>query len=257
MSILPWRTKKQLFFLFLVLFAVILIFSVIVYFSWPESSCFDGKQNQEEEGIDCGGPCGPCVVNPKEIVTLWTRVFPVSEGIYEVATMLENPNLYYGISLFKYTFKVYDSSNVLVGIKEGETFLNPRDKYVVFVSDVNTGFRKAVRAFVEIEPITNWQYLKLDASPLIVSNKTFTNTPYPLLKAFVVNQSLFSIENVSAVAVLYDEDHNAVAVSSTALESIKGESGKEIVFTWPLPFEKTPATTEIFTRANFFNHNHD
>ena len=26
----------------------------------PTATCYDGIQNQGEEGIDCGGPCAPC-----------------------------------------------------------------------------------------------------------------------------------------------------------------------------------------------------
>ena len=30
----------------------------------PEETCFDGIKNQNEEGIDCGGVCKPCVELP-------------------------------------------------------------------------------------------------------------------------------------------------------------------------------------------------
>ncbi|MBN2014301.1 MAG: hypothetical protein JW778_03895 [Candidatus Altiarchaeota archaeon] len=29
--------------------------------SKPKESCFDGIKNQGEEGVDCGGPCDPCI----------------------------------------------------------------------------------------------------------------------------------------------------------------------------------------------------
>ena len=27
---------------------------------WPLMKCSDGIKNQEETGVDCGGPCKPC-----------------------------------------------------------------------------------------------------------------------------------------------------------------------------------------------------
>ena len=30
-----------------------------------KACCYDGIQNQGEEGVDCGGPCAPCKSNSK------------------------------------------------------------------------------------------------------------------------------------------------------------------------------------------------
>jgi len=37
------------------------LFSRILYLYAKVPTCYDGIQNQEETGMDCGGPCGPCV----------------------------------------------------------------------------------------------------------------------------------------------------------------------------------------------------
>ena len=44
---------------------------IIIFLLWnflTQPTCFDGERNQNEENIDCGGPCDPCIVatkNPK------------------------------------------------------------------------------------------------------------------------------------------------------------------------------------------------
>jgi hypothetical protein len=256
--ILTWRIRKKLiisslFFLFIGIIA----FFVVNHFL-PEPTCFDNKKNQKEEAVDCGGPCEQCVVNPKDIVALWSRVFPAggesaSGGkIYEVAALIENPNLFYGLPLFKYIFKVYDSNNVLVAIKEGQSFLNPRDKFLIFASDINTGKRDAVRAFIEIEYLSNWKYIDKEKPSLVVSGKSFMNMPFPTLRARLYNESLFSMENIQAAAVLYNDEGNAIAVSSTKLDFIPKEESREIIFTWPAPFAVEPSSSEIFTRIYLF-----
>jgi len=250
MEILGWRARKKLFFFSIVVafFGGIAVLFVLYY--WPQATCLDGKQNQLEEGVDCGGPCTPCVTNPKDIITLWSRVFKIGSGLYEAASLVDNPNLFYGMPLFKYTFKLYDSNNTLVGAKEGQSFLNPKDKFVIFVTGINTNEREAVKTVMELEYLASWQYINKDVTPPVVSKKNFTNTPFPTLGASLSNESLFPMENIYASAVLYDKSGNAMAVSSTKVELIPKESSRGIFFTWPESFAELPASSEIFIRTD-------
>ncbi|MBU1179132.1 hypothetical protein KKB69_02265 [Patescibacteria group bacterium] len=253
MAILDWRAKKKLHFFLLALIVVGGAVLFLLYLSWPKATCSDGRQNQQEDGVDCGGPCVPCVVNPKDVVVLWSRVFKTSEGVYDAAALVENPNLFYGLPFFKYTFKIYDSDNVLVAVKEGQTFLNPHDKFLIFANDIKTGQRQAARSFVEIENLSVWKYLGESKSTIVISEKSFSNTPFPFLRARLLNQSPFSIKEIQAAAVLYDENENAVAVSSTKLDFIEAEGSQDAFFTWSYPFAVEPVSNKIFTRVDLTN----
>ena len=252
MAFINWRVKRQL-----VSFLVVALFfggiaAAVVYFYIPKSTCFDGKQNQKETGIDCGGPCGPCIINPKDIVVLWTRVIQIDESLYEVASLIENPNLFYGLSEFKYNFKLYDSKNVLVAVKEGRTFLNPQDRFAIFETKIDTGHRDAAKAVVEINSVSDWEYLDKERPSIIISRKSFSNEPFPVASAYIYNESLFPVKNIYIYIVLSDQNGNAMAVSSTKVESLAGEKGKEVTFTWPAPFAELPLSSEIYTRINLF-----
>ena len=49
------RKKIVIIFIYLTFF---LLFSLSLYFYFkPQPSCSDGKQNQNEQGVDCGGVC--------------------------------------------------------------------------------------------------------------------------------------------------------------------------------------------------------
>jgi hypothetical protein len=61
--------------LIILLFVIIIISATLLelYAYCPRSTCSDGIQNQMEKGIDCGGPCSPCLmsyINPYLIMLL-------------------------------------------------------------------------------------------------------------------------------------------------------------------------------------------
>lgn len=250
MSIINWRARKQITFFLGAVFFVSLVVGGIIYFNQPEETCFDNKKNQDEEGIDCGGVCTTCVVNPKEVVTLWTRVFKVNEGVYEASALIKNPNLFYGLGLLKYTFKIYDTANILVAVREGQTFVNPQDEFLIFEGGINTGERQVAKVFVELEPLMDWQYIEEEKPALVVSEKSFSNTPFSTMSARLFNESLFAIEDIFATVVLYDQNENAIAVSATKIDSIPGKSSRNAIFTWGRPLDVLPSSSKIFTRIN-------
>jgi hypothetical protein len=47
--------------------AILLVIIALAWYFWPRPTCFDKKQNGQEEGIDCGGPCIPCLGEIKSI----------------------------------------------------------------------------------------------------------------------------------------------------------------------------------------------
>jgi len=250
MGIITWRAQRKLAVLTVIFGTLAIIIGIYILFNLPEPSCFDGKLNQDEEDVDCGGVCEPCISNPKEIVVLWNRVFEMEEGVYEAGALVENPNLFYGMPVLKYTFKLFDANNILVSVKEGHTFLNPREKFIILTPPVNTGQRRPVRVSVELEPVVEWEYIKETEISLVVSEKRFFNLPFPTLEAQLFNESLFPVEDVYTAAVLYDENSNAIAVSSGLVDYIEPETRKKITFTWRVPFPEVPFSSEIFTRKD-------
>ncbi len=221
--ILPWRIERQLTVFFVVLGAIAGIALFLYWRSIPVPTCTDGKRNQEEEGIDCGGQCKPCIKQPKDLVTLWTRVLEVRDGVYDVASLVENTNLFYAMPLFKYTFKIYDKNNVTLGLKEGQTFFNPQSKFVIFASGIEAKGSKPTRADMYIDYLSDWKYADTKSPSVVVSQKKFSNDQSVLLQVDLYNQSVFPVENIEAAAVLYDENGNAMAASVSKAEIIKGE----------------------------------
>ena len=232
---LSWVFKKQLkifIFLAVILFAIV---GGVIYYFRPAPSCFDNKLNQNEERIDCGGECEACVIDPKNLIVSWARPFEVTPGIYDAAALIE------------YTFLLY-SDNVLIASKDGKTFLNPREKFMIFESGILTKERFATRATIEIKEV-KWKKFDKERANILVSSKTFDNAPNGLVKVVLRNQTLFSIKNVFVAVILNDSAGNAIGVSTSKINEISAEMTKDVYFTWRSPIQLA-SSTEVYLRTN-------
>ena len=102
-------------------------------------TCHDGIQNQNETMVDRGGPClllDPSTLQPYAI--LWARSFQVRDGSYNSVAYISNANRDAGVARARYEFSLYDSQNILIATKVGETFIMPGGVTPVFVSGLAT-----------------------------------------------------------------------------------------------------------------------
>ena len=226
---------------------------IIIFLLWnflTQPTCFDGERNQNEENIDCGGPCDPCIGATKDLIITWTKFFKLKDGKYDVASLAENPNLFLGLTSLKYKFKLYDDKNILIAVRAGETFVNPGEQYVIFENAIDTGFRVPKRAFIEFTADPVWKRVEDERPKLVVSKKIFNNEPFPRLTVEISNSSFFSVENIYAAVLLLDENKSVKGVSTTKIDFIEGEGTRQAVFTWPDPFFEEPDSSEIFLRPS-------
>ena len=141
-----WAKRRQVTLFFIVL-AIVAIPLVYVYIKQTAPSCFDKKQNQDEEGIDCGGKnCEKCLGEIRNLEVIWAKSFKVTGGRYEAASIVSNPNAFLGISNLRYAIKLYDADNILIAVREGITFINPGERVLIFESSIGTGERVPANA---------------------------------------------------------------------------------------------------------------
>ena len=246
-----WGFKKQLLFFGIFAFVILLIVGTGVYFFWPDPTCYDRRQNQSEESVDCGGPnCLPCQSQIKDITTLWTRSLKISDGVYDFAAMVENPNQFLNAPRFSYLIKFYDSNNILIAIKENASYAEPGEKFVIFEPNISTQHRIPIRADLEIDKKTiNWN--KTESKPLqidILKTSKFLGAgelPPPRFEADIKNQSRAVYRNIDATAVLWGGEL-VLGVSRTIIEHMDIDETKTIVFTWPSPIEGVDRVEIIF-----------
>lgn len=246
---MTWAGKRKFFYLSILL-AVFLAITIPIFYSiYPKPSCFDGKQNQDEKGIDCDGGCKKvCFERAAPIQILWTRSFKVSDGVYSAIAYVANSNFNLGARNVPYVFKIYDDRNVLIKERRGSTNIPPNVNFPVFEGIISTGNRTPARAFFEFSASPYFERLNEQPSLSVKSNLLAEGENNPRLSATVVNDNIFGVKDVSVVAVLYDQEDTAIAASQTIIEEIAKNSSKEVVFTWPAPFSNKIGRIEIYPK---------
>ncbi|MBY0376845.1 hypothetical protein K2P96_02640 [Patescibacteria group bacterium] len=108
----------------------------------------------------------------------------------------------------------------------------------------------------EFSEVPLWKQIdpkKVGQLKVAVSNIELENeTTAPHLSAIVKNNSLFDVPEVKVIAILYDEFHNALSVSSTYIDDLSGGASQNINFTWPQPMTGKVVTEEIIPEYNIF-----
>lgn len=247
---ISWAVKKQI--TYLAVFAVVvLIVLTLIIISITKPTCSDNRQNQDEEGIDCGGSCAEqCLGEIKSLITLWVKPLEIGDKSYDVAALIENPNLNLGVASLGYKLKIYDENNILVALQEGETFVNPGERFVLFEPNVDTGHRVPKRAFIEFAKNIEWERVEKEKDNFSISKKEFSNDGFPRLDVIVKNTEPLPTYNIQVATVLYDSNRNVKAVSTSHIDSIAGDGSRDVVFTWPQTTFQAPDLIDVFLRKD-------
>ena len=232
---------------FLLFWVLVGTWAYFAHFYVPPS-CFDGEQNGDETGIDCGGVCVRiCAseVTPPSI--RWAQSFKVVDGQYNAVAYIENQNANAAAPEVGYSFSLYDD-NGLITESKGTTILPPDSVYPAFAGRVKTGGRVPTKTFLELDPIDLWVPSETGRDQFAVLNRTLTGADaQPRLEATLENTSLTEARNVEVVATIFDASGNALTSSRTFIEYFAPRTKEKVVFTWPEPIAKTVRSCEIPT----------
>ena len=256
---MTWNRKHQLVIIGIgIIFLAGIAFLIIKPYINKEPTCFDGKQNGIETGIDCGGSCSLVCSNAiTPLSVLFARSGEIIPGRHNAVAYVENLNKDSGVSSIKYEFRLYDNRDILIARRTGETFIDANGLNPIFEGGIDTGNQTPVRTafrFLTDAPVwTKIDMKKPGALLLTVRDKFLSDTTTePRLLANLVNTSLFRLQNVDIVAIVYDANKNVISTSATYIPEIGPQATIPISFTWPKPFAKDAVITEIIPRVNRF-----
>jgi Mg-chelatase subunit ChlD len=214
-----------------------------VYFMYfyATPTCFDGKQNGEEIGVDCGGlSCTRiCAVSVQQPTVLWSKSFQVQPGQYNAVAYVENKNAKAGTPELDYTFTLSDKTGVITE-RSGKTVLPPDSSYPVFEGRIDTLGRIPTETKLVLHPADMWLPAS-DTRSLFQTKdlKLVEADARPKLNVTMENTSLDEAKSVEVVATIFDARGNALTSSQTFVDQFPGRSTKDLVFTWPNPIAKT------------------
>src|SRR5262245_56248218 len=124
---MSWAMRRRVLYVIgVVIFFAVLIGVPVAIALHKAPTCFDGVQNQGETSIDLGGPCtllDPSAITPTAV--MWARAFKLRDGMYDAVAYIQNPNSAAGVGSVKYHMALYDSENVLVAERFGDTPIMP------------------------------------------------------------------------------------------------------------------------------------
>lgn len=254
---MSWASRRQLqYFSGFVLFIALVIFAFLAPTIFKKATCTDGKQNGEETGVDCGGVCARvCNVDIVAPAVMWSRAFKVINNNYNLVAFVENRNKTSASYEASYEFRIYDTNNKLLGRREGKTFIPPNQQFAVLESRFDAG-QNEVRSisfdftgdivWVKKSPIL--QTLPIRISNIMIDN----NEDTPRLSAVINNDSIYDLPEFDVVAILYDQDHNAINASKTHKSKLMSNANIPVVFTWPEALPLVPVTQDILVQINPF-----
>ncbi|MDO8510330.1 MAG: hypothetical protein Q7S15_01770 [bacterium] len=246
-----WATRNKLKYLSILLGFLLVVIGVPLFFILTSPpSCSDGKRNGGESGTDCGGSCIKlCPAETPEPIVLWQRFFKVAPGVYSVAAYVENINSSAEVKSVGYSFKLYDSNNILVTERRGRTFIPPHKIFTIFEGGIGTEERLPTRAIFQFTESFDWERSEYIDPPIEIKNKVIRNeTTAPRVEVTVYNPTVRTLSLLEVVAIVYDTSDNAIGVSRTIIDELESNDEHTIAFTWPAPFAGAVARVEILHR---------
>lgn len=235
------RKIKKIAILIPPLIAIFFLSLLIFFLSRPAPSCFDNKQNQNEEGIDCGGPCTPCYLKyAKPLIILSTQVLPVTDNFSEVLVKIKNENEKVG-GEFHYQVRFFDSFSQLLAEKEGDSFILPLSFKYVVLPKVELKAKEIFRVEFLITKI-EWQEFPRSATEIFsVLNKKLRwlgpkEAGFLELTGEAVNQTSLVFPQVEVVILLYSKTGEIINASRTILEDVKSFERRSFQYIWTTDF---------------------
>ncbi|KND50249.1 MAG: hypothetical protein AB202_04025 [Parcubacteria bacterium C7867-007] len=245
---MDWSTRRRSI-VYAVIGSVIGVLLIIVGISifYDTPTCMDKKQNQDETGIDCGGPCArACVADVKDAQVRFARAVSPAPTRTDVIAYVENPNANAYARGVRATVELYDVQRALLATRT-VTFNLPAGAVLpIFVQGMLTSDIPVAQTFFTIDE-SSTQWTRTTIKPLFPSVKDvqWRTGDQPRVTATVVNPVAEILTNTQLIATVFDANNEAIAASRTLVGSLPSQGTAPIVFTWNVPFIREPARVEI------------
>jgi len=195
-------------------------------------TCSDGIKNQNEDDIDCGGPCKKCE-NIEQIKILNKEFIQTVADSYDLVARIKNPNIYLGGEILNYKFSLYDNNNQLIGVRTGKTYILPQE--VKYIIETRVGSDKTVSE-IDFE-ITNivWKKInEINDLEIRIKNKEYQKfETSSKLVGTIENKTSYNFNTIEIAGVLFDENDKIIAVSKTSMNTVLMNESRGFEMVWP------------------------
>lgn len=253
---MEYRTAKQLVYGVIYL-AVFLWIAFGFYFLLvrPAPSCFDKKQNQNEEGVDCGGVCAqfclPENLGPVSVVDEVSVFYPTPQKATLLAR-IKNPNASHG-AFVSYLITLYDSQNQPVVSIPQEAILYPSQVRYVIVPSVDLLEIPAPIARVELHfQKVDWRPAEFLNQPQVTvrDQEVFREGNFVQVKGNIMNNDLVDVPGATAVAVFFNQFRIPIGAAKTDLAQLISGETRQFTIVHPMLPSLTLERTQVFVMTD-------
>jgi hypothetical protein len=248
------RRNKQAF----IIFVYLLLFGgfctgVFFFFLYQTPTCLDGKRNQDETGIDCGGACGQyCIADLASQPLVITDVEALAYGATSSDAIgnITNKNTKAALRSGTYTFRASDQSGAVVAEATGKFSLLPGESRTV----AELGLAVPQNQITKIELVItdeDWVAFTDFTEPpnILVVNQQFSllagQAGYAEARGLLQNSSPYDIRTLGIVVVVRDDTGKALSVNKTTMNTLQSGERRDFRLVWPQSFSGTPANTDM------------
>lgn len=254
------RIAKRLIIIFVYGFIVFSIAAGAYFLFRTPPTCSDGKRNQGEEGIDCGGPCAKCEKIPQieNIQILEKILIPAGQGKYDALAKIKNPNALFGVVKLDYSFDIFRSDGTILEKRSGSTFILPAEtKYAI---SFNIALAEKPESFAFRVESFRWQkFLEYQEPDIAVLGKELNLSGdeggSTQLKARIQNRSNYDFKKISTKVILRNTRGMPIAINQTDNNDVRTNEEREVIFNWntALPSDIDIEKIEIDPEADVFS----
>ncbi len=246
------RKRARLMFAYIGIFSIFFASLFLLFKASP--TCSDGKRNQGEVEVDCGGPCKPCtekiVLEPIEISDYeWVYSF---EDKYDFVASLKNPNNKYGASKFKY--------RVVIQTQEGEepiltkwvsSFALPGERKILLLQGIELeNPPTSIKMELDTKEVEWEKYTDFEGPDFIINEKHYQelgggDTNFSRAWGTVINRGSVDFEEVFVKVFLRDSDGKLLATNSDLLGGFRAGARRDFNMLFPARFEGEVDSSDI------------
>ena len=246
---LEWAKKRKIIYGAI---TIILVILATVYFSrsilFPTQTCFDGKQNNFESGIDCGGTCNlRCSQEVIPLSVLWARPLATSSSTYDFAALISSKNIDNAPRSVAYTFIAYNKNAQEIVRIQGTTIAPIDGDFPIIEQNIRLAEVPVTVSATIVSNVPHYTVLEKPTTPTLrIVSSRFEAGSIPRVYATLVNTKRVELRNLPVRVFLYDADGNVFAAGQTVVPVLDKEGMKDIVFTWDRAFPITPTRIRVF-----------
>lgn len=247
---------------------VLLLTVVVGLLYWSlksEPTCFDGRKNQGEEGIDCGGLCDLCKVEIKAKDLLVPESVFIYGGPekYDVLAKVRNPNDKLGSPKFSYKFTLKNAAGNVLAEKEGKNFILPSETKNIIETNLETqeSPQSLVVEIKNAEWINFLDYAKAEyESPRLNIYKegylpVTSGIGFGNASGLLRNESPFDYHIIYVSVVLRDFSGDPIAVNKMEVRDVGAKEERAFQLFWPNSFSGVVEKIEVEAKTDVFDPN--